>query len=155
MDLDRYRLTVSRVFIGLLWLLVPLLSALAATGHADVWAVAAAAAALATAASVAALLGASQAWPRLVIAAAATGAAVLFVYAGGGQWQVDYHEAFIALIATLAAFADWRPIAFAAVLMPLQHMADDPTRLIVQVAFIASEAIFLIWLTSRRRRGFY
>jgi len=132
----------------------------------DALAVAAAAGALAISATVAWILGGGGLWTRLVVATAMSGSAALFVYAGAGPWQIDYHMAFFAVVAMLAAYADWRAIALAAVLVPLHHVAlgrlfsvtpadaGDPSRLIVQVAFIASESIFLIWLTGRFELAF-
>jgi EAL domain-containing protein (putative c-di-GMP-specific phosphodiesterase class I) len=160
-DLERYRLTVSKVFVTILWLLVPALCALARSNHVGITIFEVAGVSLAMAATIALLASPYGIASRVVIGAAMTGAAMLVVYAGAGPWQVDYHMAFFAVISMLAAYADWRPIVLAGLLMPLHHVAfgrflpstagdaGDPGRLIVQVAFIASQCIFLIWLTSR------
>jgi len=47
---------------------------------------------------------------RLALATALTAMPMLFVHAGMGVWQIDYHMYFFAVFAMLAAFVDWRPV---------------------------------------------
>ena len=163
-DLARYRTSVSRLFVVLSWLLVPALSAVAGSSHFRTqWSVTAAAFALASAATAAMLVGGSRTWPRLVIAVVLTGMAGIFVNVASEPWQVDYHMVLFAALAMLAAYADWRPVALAATLMPLYHLAHlepvaaysgGPARLAVHFAILCCDSAVLIWVALRFEGSF-
>ncbi len=62
---------------------------------------------------------------RLTVATLAAVMPALFVYLlRGHQWQVDAHMFFFVALATLTVLCDWRPIAFASLLVVIHHMVD-------------------------------
>jgi methyl-accepting chemotaxis protein len=87
-------------------------------------------------------------------------------FSGNGDWQVDYHMYFFGVFAMLAAYVDWRPIALAATLTALHHLALDLVvpanvfpeegldRVLVHAIAVVAECGVLFWLTIAIERLF-
>lgn len=163
-DLAALRLRAARFFAGYLWLHVPLVAAIAHSNGLPLPGVV-------SLMTLAAAPGTLAAWrfggglpARLTIAAAMTTAPALMVYAGAGQWQIDWHMYFFVVFGMLVAFVDWRPIALSATLTALHHLFLDLVfpgavfpepglgRVVLHAAMVASECGVLFWLIAQMKR---
>jgi methyl-accepting chemotaxis protein len=100
---------------------------------------------------------------RLLIAVALMGAVSLLVFEMSGHaWQADTHMYFFAILATLVAYCDYRPIIIGAVAVALHHLAlnfilpaavypggADLGRVALHAVILLMEAGVLIWLTHK------
>jgi hypothetical protein len=106
---------------------------------------------------------------RTIIAFCLTSAPILCIYAArahasgmaaNGDWQIGYHMYFFVVLAMLAAYIDWRPIAFSATLTAVYYLAVDPIasgnvfpeagigRVVLLAIAVAAECAVLFWLTT-------
>jgi methyl-accepting chemotaxis protein len=168
--LRELRLRASQVFIAVLWVHVPLLTAVAAWNHNDPLSIAGVTAALAALGTLAARYWPDKLIGRLGVAAALTGMPMALVHAGAGMWQIDYHMYFFVVFAMLSAYVDWRPIALAATLTALHHGLldflmpsmvfpeqggiDGVPRVILHALIVVAECGVLFWMTNRVRALF-
>lgn len=175
LTLDGIRHTATRLFVGLCFLHVLVVAAVAMVARNTI-------AGPVIASLVVALLAAGAAWRlkdgitlRSLMAVFLTCGPILFVYAGRGHfsgisghgdWQVDYHMYFFGVFAMLAAYVDWRPIALAATLTALHHLVLDLVvpanvfpeegldRVLVHAIAVVAECGVLFWLTIEIDRLF-
>jgi len=154
--LRELRKRASSVFTVVLWVHVPLLTAIAAWNHNDPLSVAGAAVALSAIGTLAAWYSPDGPVGRLGIACALIGMPMLLVHAGAGMWQIDYHLYFFVIFAMLSAYVDWRPIALAATLTVLHDLLLDfiILRVILQSLIVVAECGVLFWMTNRVRALF-
>jgi methyl-accepting chemotaxis protein len=103
---------------------------------------------------------------RLLIGTLAAIQPALGVFALSGQpWQMDGHMYFFVALASLAILYDWRPIALAAVLIAVHHLALDllaPTfvfsetsnlgRIVFHATAVLLQLAILSYLTDRLQR---
>src|ERR1700722_10676235 len=120
-DVVLLRKRVSRFFVALLWLHVPIIAAMAVYNHTNLLAQVLIAVALAATATFAAWIAPATLVSRMTIGLALTAMPILIVYNGTGPWQIDYHMYFFAVFAMLVAYCDWRPIVAAASLTAIHH----------------------------------
>lgn len=161
--LTALRAGASRLLVGILWLSVPVSAATALlVGISPLLSLAMAAAT----AAIATLL----AWrdpPGLATRIAVTVASVsvpahLVALLAGHPWQIDMHMAFFAVLAGLAAYADWRMILLGTVVIAVHHLAlnvvlpalvfpggADLGRVVLHAAIVVLEAGALLWITHR------
>jgi len=166
LDLKTLRARASWFFAILLWLHIPVIMIIALTNHVSPLA---ACAIMTLAAAVATLTvrrcpGSLTA--RLTIASALTVAPALMVYAGRGEWQIDWHMYFFVVLGMLVAFVDWRPIALSAALTAGHHLFLDLVfpaavfpepgldRVALHAAIVVTECIVLFWLIVQMKRLF-
>jgi methyl-accepting chemotaxis protein len=170
MSLVSLRVRAAYVLGALLWLHVPAVAAIALVNRNPLGGPLAIAVFLAASGSLAARIAPGATAARLLIAAALTGMPMLFVHAGMGVWQIDYHMYFFAVLAMLAAFVDWRPIALCAALtavhhlvmafaMPMSVFPDQAgvaalPRVALHAAIVVAEFFVLLWMTRTVRRAF-
>ena len=168
--LRELRKRASSVFTVILWVHVPLLTAIAAWNHNDPLSVAGATVALSAIGTLAAWYSPDGLVGRLGIACALIGMPMLLVHAGAGLWQIDYHMYFFVIFAMLSAYVDWRPIALAATLTALHHLVLDFVmpmaifpeqsgmggipRVILHALIVVAECGVLFWMTNRVRALF-
>ncbi len=113
----------ARWLIGLAFVHVPLLAAIATIlGNSGV-APGASAFALAAAALLAYRLWGAATQTQLMIATALIGqVSILVASFAGHPWQPDIHMYYFAVLALLAGFCDWRPIVMGATLTAVHHL---------------------------------
>ncbi|HTW83005.1 MAG TPA: methyl-accepting chemotaxis protein [Candidatus Sulfotelmatobacter sp.] len=164
------RRRASQVFVVLLWLHVPVVAAIAAFNAHPVAPPTALAAALALIGTLGVRLSPNGLAGRLTVAWALVGMPMLFVHAGAGDLQIDFHMYFFAVFAMLVAYVDWRPIALAATLTALHHLILDFVaplsvfpdqsgfgglpRVLLHAVIVVVECGILIWMTVRIRALF-
>lgn len=168
--LAELRVRASHVFSVVLIAHVPIVALIAASNHNDIVSNTLVAALLAIGGVAAARISPGGLAGRLGVATSLIGMPMLFVHAGGGVWQIDYHMYFFAVFAMLAAYVDWRPIALAATLTALHHIALDflaagavfpeqsglegLPRVVLHAAVVIAECSVLFWMTIRVRSLF-
>jgi methyl-accepting chemotaxis protein len=168
-QLSDVRARATKLYVGLTWLHVPAVALIATIGH-NAWL---APTAFLFGVAIVATLSASalrDGLPlRSIVAVCLTLAPIAFVYAGrgaasgiggNGDWQVDYHMYFFVVFAMLVAYVDWRPIAIAAALTAVHHLALDlivPTgvfpeegldRVALHAIAVVAECAVLFWITG-------
>jgi signal transduction histidine kinase len=166
-DVVTLRTRVSRFFVGLLWLHVPLIAAMAVYNNTSLIAQLLVAVALAATATFAVWIAPATLASRMTVALALTGMPILIVYNGTGPWQIDYHMYFFAVFAMLVAYCDWRPIVASASLTAVHHYVFDivdPSRVFpsdgglarvaLHAGIVAVECGVLIWVTIQLRHLF-
>ncbi len=162
-DLDRLRQTVSRVLLALIWLQVPLASAVAyATGN-DWLLLGLASLALAAVATLAWWQAPRSPSVRLMIAVALIASLSLVVAAAAGsKWQIDLHMCYFAELAILTAYCDRDVVLAGAATTALHHLALNfllPAlvfpdgaqlgRVLLHAGVLCAETVVLVWLTQR------
>jgi methyl-accepting chemotaxis protein len=164
------RRRASLVFVVLLWLHVPVVAVIAAFNAHAIWPSTVAAAVLAALGTLGVRLSPDGVAGRLTIAWALVGMPMLFVHAGAGDLQIDFHMYFFAVFAMLVAYVDWRPIALAASLTAVHHLVldfvaprsvfpdqsglDGIPRVLLHALIVVVECGILIWMTVRIRALF-
>jgi methyl-accepting chemotaxis protein len=162
-DLEALRESTSRTLLPLLWLHVPVVVIVGMMRGADWMAPTAVLAAMALAATLSWRATGNGLSTRLLIAVALMGAVSLLVFEMSGHpWQADTHMYFFAILATLVAYCDYRPIIIGAVAVALHHLAlnfilpaavypggADVGRVALHAVILLMEAGVLIWLTHR------
>ncbi len=122
-DLDALRETASKALIALLWLHVPIATAVGMARGA--WL-------MPTLLTAAFALAATLSWraagnglsTSLVVAVALMGGVSVFTWElAGHPWQIDMHMYFFAALACLVAYCDIRPILAGTVAVALHHLA--------------------------------
>ena len=162
-DLRILRVRASQFFAGLLWLHVLVVISIALSNHVAPLRVGTLMAVMAAVSTLAAWRSPGSLTTRLVIASALTVAPALMVYAGRGDWQIDWHMYFFVVFGMLVAFVDWRPIVLSAVLTAGHHLFlnlvfpngvfPEPGlgRVALHAGMVATECIVLIWITVRMK----
>jgi methyl-accepting chemotaxis protein len=157
------RTAVSRVMIPFLWLLVPLVAAVAyALGNDWLWPsiIAAVVACTATAEHLRAPASASS---RMTIGVALIAMVSLVLAASrGGKWQIDIHLFYFAALAMLAAYCDRNVILAAAATTALHHLVlnfvapallfpggTQLGRVVLHAAIVVMETAALVWMIHR------
>ena len=109
---------------GLGWITLLLIcSGMALQGMASVWAVLIAGLAVNVGPTLMALRGRHDAAARYVTATLVAAMPALLVFSLQGRpWQMDGHMYFFVSLAALTVLCDWRPIAFASVLIAIHHL---------------------------------
>jgi signal transduction histidine kinase len=165
-DLDMLRMRASRFFAILLWVHVPVIAAIAFSNGISAWRPTLIMAGAALAGSLAAWRAGSSLVARLSMAVCLTVAPAMMVYAGRGLWQVDWHMYFFVVFGMLVAYVDWRPIALAAGLTIVHHLALDlffPAnvfpepglgRVVLHAALVIVDCVVLFWIVSQMERLF-
>jgi len=165
-DLRILRVRASQFFAGLLWLHVLVVISIAQSNHVAPLRVGTLMAVAAAVSTLAAWRSPGSLTTRLVIATALTVAPALMVYAGMGDWQIDWHVYFFVVFGMLVAFVDWRPIVLSAILTAGHHLFlnlvfpngvfPEPglARVALHAGMVATECIVLIWITVRMKRLF-
>jgi methyl-accepting chemotaxis protein len=164
------RRRASQVFVVLLWLHVPVVAVIAASNAHALWPSTLAAIVLAALGTLGARLSPDGVAGRLTVAWALVGMPMVFVHAGAGDLQIDFHLYFFAVLAMLVAYVDWRPIAFAAALTAVHHLVldfvdprsvfpdqsglDGIPRVLLHAVIVVVECGVLIWMTVRIRALF-
>ena len=157
------RRRASQVFVVLLWLHVPVVAVIAGFNAHAIWPSTLAAVVLAALGTLGARLSPDGVAGRLTVAWALVGMPMLFVHAGAGNLQIDFHMYFFAVFAMLVAYVDWRPIAFAGTLtdfvdprsvFPDQSGFDGLPRVLLHAVIVVVECGVLIWMTVRIRALF-
>ncbi len=163
--LQELRVLASRVFTVLLWAHVPVVAGIALANRTPLLVPLELAVLLAALGTFAARRDPGGLAGRLTVALGLTGMAMLFVHAGMGVWQIDYHMYFFAVFAMLAAYVDWRPIALSAGLTALHHLTmswlmpmsvfPDQAglaalpRVVLHATIVLAECAVLFWMTAR------
>jgi diguanylate cyclase (GGDEF)-like protein len=166
-DVIRLRERVSRLFVVLLWVHVPIIVGMAVHNGTNVAMQILIVATIVIVATLAVRIDAGGMPTRLIVALALTCMPILIVYNGTGPWQIDYHMYFFAIFAMLVAYCDWRPILLAAALTTVHHLifdVFDPARVFpgeggldrvaLHAGLVAVECGVLIWITMQLRRLF-
>ena len=120
LDLTRLRETASKVFVGLLWLHVPLVLVIAFARGSDWLLPLMLTMLLAGAATVSWRIDAAGPMTRYVVAVAFVGMVSTLVLQNTGRWQIDLHMYYFAVFAIIAAYCDWRAILLAAAVTAVQ-----------------------------------
>src|SRR5581483_10543983 len=145
-DLEALRETTSRTLLFLLWLHVPVVVIVGTMRGADWMAPTAVLVAMALAATLSWRAAGNGLSTRLLIAVALMGAPSLLVFEmSGHSWQADTHMYFFALLATLVAYCDYRPIIIGAV----YPGGSDLGLVVLHAVILLMEAGVLIWLTHK------
>ena len=135
-------------------------------GNADTGAVVALSIVANIAPTLVALRGRSDQIARMLLATLAALHPALAVYLWqGNPLQVDTHLYFLVALAALTLLYDWRPIALAATLIALHHVAVDifapgwafygggsVQRVVIHAVAVAAESAVLAYVTERMRR---
>ncbi len=121
-ELIALRRRATYFFVALLWLHLPLVICVAAAYHTSWVAFGLFATALAASATLAARYQPDAFATRATIAVALSGMAVTCVYGAQGAWQTDLGMYFFVVIAMLATFCDWRPVAISAAVASLHPL---------------------------------
>jgi methyl-accepting chemotaxis protein len=159
-DLSALRETASKALLALLWLHVPI--AIAIGTLRDV------ATAWPAGITVALALAATLSWrgagnalsTRLIVAVALMSDVSIFTYQlAGHAWQTDMHMYFFAVLASLVAYCDDRPIFAGTVAVALHHLVlnyllpaavypggADLGRVVLHAVILSVEAAVLAWL---------
>jgi methyl-accepting chemotaxis protein len=161
-DLDALRETASKALIALLWLHVPIATAIGMARGA--WLIptllTTAFAAAATMSWRAAGNGLST---SLVVAVALMGGVSVFTYElAGHPWQIDMHMYFFAALACLVAYCDVRPLVAGTVAVALHHLllnfiipaaifpgGADLGRVVLHAGILILEAAVLLWVAHQ------
>ncbi|HET9029959.1 MAG TPA: hypothetical protein VFN49_07260 [Candidatus Aquilonibacter sp.] len=158
--LSDLRAAATRLYVLIAWLHVPAVAIIALDAHNPWIASTLVLAAVAVVATIAARVLPDGVALRLTMAGALTAAPILFVYAGRGAYQIDYHMYFFAVYAMLVGYVDWRPIVFAAGLTAVHHLLLDQfvpadvfpqeglDRVALHVITVVAECTVLIWITQ-------
>jgi methyl-accepting chemotaxis protein len=159
-NLDALREIASKALIAVLWLHVPIASAIAVMRGADWMLPTLLNAALAGAATLSWRAAGSVLSTQLVVAVALMGSISVFTFElSGHPWQIDMHMYFFASLACLVAYCDFRPIAVGTVAIALHHLmlnfiipaavfpgGADLARVIFHAVIVVVEASVLAWV---------
>ena len=160
-SIEDQRRFADRLVVTMLWLLVPIIVAVAAVLKAPWIGFGLASAGLAGAVTVFWRLNPQGAAVRMAAAAALMGSVSLLVAAFAGKpWQVDMHMAYFAALAVLIVSCDWRAIAVGAAVVAVHHLllsfvapavvfpgGGDLGRVVVHAVILVAEAAVLMWAT--------
>src|SRR6266705_2022384 len=167
-DLDALRETASRALIGLLWLHVPVAAAIGMARGADWLMPTILMVAFAAAATISWRTAGSGLSTNLVVAFALMGGVLVFTFQLlGHAWQIDVHMYFFAVLASLVAYCDFRPILVGTVAVALHHLAlnfilpaavfpgaADFGRVVLHAGILIVEAGVLVWVAHQLARLF-
>jgi methyl-accepting chemotaxis protein len=159
-SLDALREIASKALIAVLWLHVPIASAIAVMRGADWMLPTLLNAALAGAATLSWRAVGSVLSTQLVVAVALMGSISVFTFElAGHPWQIDMHMYFFAALACLVAYCDFRPIAAGTIAIALHHLVlnfiipaavfpggADLARVIFHAVIVVVEASVLAWV---------
>src|SRR5882724_8969353 len=162
-NLDALREIASKALIAVLWLHVPIASAIAVMRGADWTLPTLLNAALAGAATLSWRAAGSVLSTQLVVAVALMGSISVFTFElSGHPWQVDMHMYFFAALACLVAYCDFRPIVAGTVAVALHHLVlnfiipaavfpggADFGRVILHAVILVLEASVLVWVAHQ------
>src|ERR1700756_3769958 len=122
-DLSILRDTTSKVLLAMLWLHVPISTAIGMMRGTDWLLPCLLIAAMAIAATASWKLSGNGLSTRLIFAVAIMADVSLLVYQlSGHPWQLDMHMYFFAALACLVAYCDYRPILAGTVAVALHHL---------------------------------
>jgi methyl-accepting chemotaxis protein len=167
-DLDALRETASRALIGLLWLHVPVAAAIGMARGADWLMPTILMVAFAAAATISWRAAGNGLSTNLVVAVALMGGVSVFTFQlSGHAWQIDVHMYFFAVLASLVAYCDYRPILVGTVAVALHHLAlnfilpaavfpgaADFGRVVLHAGILIVEAGVLVWVAHQLARLF-
>ena len=167
-DLDALRETASRALIGLLWLHVPVAAAIGMARGADWLMPTILMVAFAAAATISWRTAGNGLSTNLVVAVALMGGVSVFTFQlSGHAWQIDVHMYFFAVLASLVAYCDYRPILVGTVAVALHHLAlnfilpaavfpgaADFGRVVLHAGILIVEAGVLVWVAHQLARLF-
>jgi methyl-accepting chemotaxis protein len=159
-NLDALREIASKALIAVLWLHVPIASAIAVMRGVDWMLPTLLSAALAGAATLSWRAVGSVLSTQLVVAVALMGSISVFTFElSGHPWQIDMHMYFFAALACLVAYCDFRPIVAGTVAVALHHLilnfiipaavfpgGADLARVIFHAVIVVVETIVLAWV---------
>jgi len=165
-SLTLLRATASRWLLGLLWLAVAVSVAVAIAVGVRPWLSLGLAAAAATIATVLVWHDPAGLSARVAVTLAAVAVpAQLVALLAGHPWQIDLHMPFFAVLAMLAAYADWRLILLGAAVIAVHHLAlnvvlpelvfpagADLARVVLHALIVVLQTGVLVWLTARVAR---
>jgi len=159
-DLSALRETASKVLLALLWLHVPIAIAIGALRDVA-WAWPAGITIILALAATLSWRGTGNALPtRLIVAVALMGDVSIFTWQlADHAWQTDMHMYFFAVLASLVAYCDYRPIVAGTVAVALHHLVlnfllpaavypggADLGRVVLHAVILSVEAVVLAWL---------
>jgi len=167
-DLDALRETASSALIGLLWLHVPVAAAIGMARGADWLMPTILMVAFAAAATISWRTAGNGLSTNLVVAVALMGGVSVFTFQlSGHAWQIDVHMYFFAVLASLVAYCDYRPILVGTVAVALHHLAlnfilpaavfpgaADFGRVVLHAGILIVEAGVLVWVAHQLARLF-
>ncbi|MGA0601866.1 methyl-accepting chemotaxis protein [Caulobacter sp. KR2-114] len=158
-NLDEQREFGSRLLVGLLWAMVPVVGLAGLILHSPWIGLAGATAGLAAGATFAWRADPHGGGSRMAVGLALMGAVSLFVAAfRGNAWQADAHMAYFAALALLVVYCDWKAILVGAAAVAVHHLvlnfllpaavfpgAGGLLRVVMHAVILVVEAAALIW----------
>ncbi len=166
-ELASMRRLLNRIFVAGFWCHAALVLAIATVLDGPAWLLGGTTAALAMSATLLWLTAPGALVTRLTMAASAIGMVSLVLAAASGTaWQIDIHMYYFAVLACIAAYADWRMILTAAGLTLVHHLtlnllapalvfpggADLPRVLLHAVIVLIETLVLVISAISVTRR---
>jgi methyl-accepting chemotaxis protein len=162
-DLSALREIASRALIAVLWLHVPIATAIGMTRGTDWLLPTLLNAGLAAAATLSWRAAGNVLSTSLVVAVALMGGVSVFTFElSGHPWQIDMHMYFFAALACLVAYCDFRPIVAGTVAVALHHLmlnfiipaavfpgGADFGRVVLHALILILEAGVLIWVARQ------
>ncbi|PTM41570.1 methyl-accepting chemotaxis protein [Bosea sp. 124] len=149
----------TRLVVGAIWLLVPLVSGGAMANGNNMFGLLGAALSLAVVATICWRLSPDSASTHTTLGVCLmVGISLVVAALGGNTLQIDMHMAYFAALAMLIIFCDWRVIAAAAVVVAVHHVVlsfllpaavfpgnANPGRVALHAAILLVEAVTLAW----------
>jgi methyl-accepting chemotaxis protein len=166
-ELKTLRDAASRLFVGFLWVHVPVVAGITLLQHLAWLLPTAGTAGLAAAATLIWRADRNGAAARTTVAVAYMGIVSVLVYVAPTAWRIDMHMYYFAAMALLTAYFDWPVIIAATVatathhlllnfLYPIAVFPDGPSlyRVVLHAVIVVVEAGVLIWVSHNIARQF-